>query len=85
MTENKTEVQPAAAVPNTMATTVTSHFKMIFICILLITVSCGVGNFWMAMGIQQPTSSQQDVMSTMSTVWKMGVGSIFGLLGAKAT
>jgi hypothetical protein len=50
----------------------------------LITVACGVGNLWMAIGLEHPTDSQRDVMATMSTVWKMGFGSMVGLVGAKA-
>lgn len=68
-----------------LTTTVSSHFKMISIIISVLTVACGIGNFWMAMGVADPTDSQRDVMGTMSTIWKMGFGSMVGLVGAKAT
>ncbi len=72
-------------VADALATTVSAHFKMIFIFIAVLTVACAAGNIWMAIGIVEPTDSQRDVMATMSTLWKMGFGSMVGLVGAKAS
>ncbi|WP_285250224.1 hypothetical protein [Pseudarthrobacter sp. fls2-241-R2A-168] len=71
-------------VANTLGETVSANFKMIVIIIFFVTVACGVGNLWMALGIPTPTDPQKDVMATMSTLWKMGFGSLVGLVGAKA-
>ncbi|WP_381802139.1 hypothetical protein [Streptomyces niveus] len=81
-------VPPPAAPATTEApqtaqqeTTVTAHFKMIFICVLVITLLAFVVFVLVGIFIKEPTKRAQNVSAICATISQMGFGAIFGLLG----
>ena len=76
---------PAPRVPTepVKETVVGSNFKMIFICVLLLTVGTLVAEIVMVWAFNPPTANQQNLITGLESVWKGGVGAILGLLGGK--
>ncbi|MEV7700784.1 hypothetical protein AB0O62_30200 [Streptomyces sp. NPDC086779] len=71
-------VEPAAV------TTVTAHFKMVFIAVLLITIATLAANLYIAIFVEKPTEAAKSAMDTCSTLTNLGFGAMVGLLGGKA-
>ncbi|MFC4980014.1 hypothetical protein [Streptomyces atroolivaceus] len=72
----------AAAVPE--VTTVTAHFKLVFICVTVITVLTLVASLYIGIFIEKPTDAAKSAMDTCSTLANLGFGAMVGLLGGKA-
>jgi hypothetical protein len=66
-------------------TVVGSHFKMIFLSVLLLTAGTLIAEIVLVWVLNSPTASQQNLIAGLESVWKGGVGAILGLLGGKAT
>jgi hypothetical protein len=58
-------------------------FKLVFLCVLFITLCCGTAQILLAAIWPAPTPNQHAAFEAMSFAWKLGLGAIFGLLGAK--
>ncbi|MFJ9915426.1 hypothetical protein [Actinacidiphila glaucinigra] len=83
---------PAAVVtqgaPNDAAapalTTVTAHFKLVFICVTVITLLTLVASLYIGIFVAKPTEAAKSAMDTCSTLANLGFGAMVGLLGGKA-
>jgi hypothetical protein len=58
-------------------------FKMVFIAVLVVTISCGIAELVLASVWEKPTTNQQAAFEAMGFAWKAGLGAILGLLGGK--
>lgn len=65
-------------------TTVSSHFKMVFIAVVAITVGALAANLYIAIFVEKPTEAAKSAMDSCSTIANLGFGAIVGLLGGKA-
>ncbi|MFH9808878.1 hypothetical protein ACH4NO_10465 [Streptomyces olivaceus] len=65
-------------------TTVSSHFKMVFIAVVVITVGALAANLYIAIFVPKPTEAAKSAMDTCATIANLGFGAIVGLLGGKA-
>ncbi|MGW5787066.1 hypothetical protein ACWEWK_24105 [Streptomyces sp. NPDC003757] len=65
-------------------TTVSSHFKMVFIAVVAITIGALAANLYIAIFVEKPTEAAKSAMDTCSTIANLGFGAIVGLLGGKA-
>lgn len=65
-------------------TTVTSHFKLVFVCVMVITVLSLVASVSIGIFVSKPTDAAKSAMETCTTLAKLGFGAIVGLLGGKA-
>ncbi|MEV2261057.1 hypothetical protein AB0J13_20615 [Streptomyces anulatus] len=65
-------------------TTVTAHFKMVFLAVLVITIGTLAANLYIAIFVEKPTEAAKSAMDTCSTLTNLGFGAIVGLLGGKA-
>jgi hypothetical protein len=63
----------------------TRLFHLVFGVTVALSVLCLLLNVVLALTIGHPSAQELDVLSTLSTGWKMGFGAIVGLLGGKAT
>ncbi|WP_454629464.1 hypothetical protein [Bradyrhizobium cenepequi] len=75
---------PGKTRPTSNAIVVSSHFKLVFLSILAITLLSGAVQTAMAFTWLEPTKIQQDVFDAMGFAWKLCLGAIVGLLGGKA-
>ena len=62
----------------------TQHFKMVFgtvvaLTVLLLAIDLGLSF------IQAPTDAQRSLAEGCGTLWKAGIGTVFGLIGGKVT
>lgn len=64
--------------------TVTTHFKLIFISILLLEVALLIAMNGMAIFVHDPSETVKSSISTCSTLATAGFGAICGLIGGKA-
>ncbi len=62
---------------------VPSHFKLVFLVVVGITVAAGLAQILMAAYWTMPTPNEQSVFEGMGFAWKSGIGAVFGLLGGK--
>ncbi|MFZ4247010.1 hypothetical protein ACOZDF_17100 [Streptomyces griseoincarnatus] len=65
-------------------TTVTAHFKLVFICVAAITLITLMASLYIGIFIEKPTEATKSVMNTCSTLTNLGFGAMVGLLGGKA-
>jgi hypothetical protein len=70
--------------PAAKAIVVSSHFKLVFLSILAITLLSGAVQTLLAFSWPDPTKAQQEVFEAMGFAWKLCLGAIVGLLGGKA-
>jgi hypothetical protein len=75
--------RPAAFQAPSHKTVLDPTFKMVFICVVTITVVSGIAVVWLADHWQSPTQNQQNAFAAADFAWKAGIGAIFGLLGGK--
>lgn len=75
-----TNAEPQAGVA-VQSTTVTAHFKMIFLSVLGLTCFTFLSLVLLSVFVRKPTEQAQNVMTIAGTISQMGVGAIFGLLG----
>jgi len=59
-------------------------FRLVFAVTVALSTLCLSLNVVLALAVSDPPAQVQDVLSTLSTGWKMGFGAIVGLLGGKA-
>ncbi|MFF1681586.1 hypothetical protein ACFVYG_36755 [Streptomyces sp. NPDC058256] len=78
ITTRQTRAEDAAV------TTVTAHFKMVFICVTVITVLTLAASVYIGVAVAKPSDSAKSAMDTCSTLAKLGFGAIIGLLSGKA-
>ncbi len=76
--------QPNDSTVDPSVTTVTTHFKLIFIGVLTITGAALLASIALGILIQDQTEASQSAASTVSTIAQMGFGAIVGLLGGRA-
>jgi len=69
--------------PSSSPLVVPAVFKLVFLTIVGITVSCGIAQIVMAAEWSRTTANQQSVFEAIGFAWKSGIGAIFGLLGGK--
>ncbi|GGX65547.1 hypothetical protein GCM10010358_19900 [Streptomyces minutiscleroticus] len=74
--------QDDSAVP--AVTTITAHFKLVFICVALITVLTLMASLYIGIFVEKPTEAAKSAMDTCSTLANLGFGAMVGLLGGKA-
>ena len=74
--------QAAADAP--AVTTVTAHFKLVFIGVMVITVFTLAANLYIGIFVANPTEAAKSAMATCSTIANLGFGAMVGLLGGKA-
>lgn len=89
-TQNSSVVLAAPAAPPTAAPApaaapvpVTSHFKLVFLGILVFTILAGAAEIALAIRFPDPPQNLQAAFAAMDFVWKAGAGAIFGLIGGK--
>ncbi|MEU3280741.1 hypothetical protein [Streptomyces antibioticus] len=68
----------------TSITTVTAHFKLVFLCVTVITVLTLLASLYIGIFIEKPTEAAKSAMDTCSTLANLGFGAMVGLLGGKA-
>ncbi|MET4493468.1 hypothetical protein [Bradyrhizobium sp. LA7.1] len=66
------------------AIVVSSHFKLVFLSVLAITILSGTVQTAMAFTLPEPKPIQRDVFEAMGFAWKLCLGAIVGLLGGKS-
>ena len=57
---------------------------MIFLTVVLLTISSGVAAMVLAFTTDAAHPNQQAIFDSMNTAWKLGLGAILGMLGGKA-
>ncbi|MGV9419689.1 hypothetical protein ACWDO6_19575 [Streptomyces sp. NPDC003674] len=65
-------------------TTVTAHFKMVFLCVMSITLLCLFASLYIGVFVEKPTDGAKQAMDTCRTLANLGFGAMVGLLGGKA-
>jgi hypothetical protein len=85
LTTAKTVPPSVAAPPGHPLARVSPQFKLVFVSVLAITVAAGVLQIVLAAYWTAPTPNQQAAYEAMSFAWKIGFGTIIGLLGGKVT
>ncbi|MFI5973797.1 hypothetical protein [Streptomyces sp. NPDC051452] len=75
---------PAVANTPTAVTTVSVHFKLVFICVTVITVLALAASLYIGIFVEKPTEAAKSAMNTCSTLANLGFGAMVGLLGGKA-
>ncbi len=80
--QTPSQVQPSDS--KGRGTLLTSHFKMIFLWVVVITVGCLVAYVWVGLAIQNPNDTQKAILEVLSSGWKTGFGAIVGLVGGKS-
>lgn len=75
---------PVATVAAPEVTTVTAHFKLVFICVTLITVLTLIASLYIGIFVKNPTDAAKSAMDTCATLANLGFGAMVGLLGGKA-
>lgn len=78
------EQVPVVAVATPEVTTVTAHFKLVFLCVSVITVLTLVASLYIGIFVEKPTEAAKSAMDTCSTLANLGFGAMVGLLGGKA-
>lgn len=68
----------------TVVATVTPHFKLVFICVTVITVFTLAASLYIGIFVEKPTEAARSAMGTCSTLANLGFGAMVGLLGGKA-
>lgn len=63
----------------------TSPFRLVFGVAAALSTVCLILNVVLALAVNDPSVQVQDLLTTVSTGWKIGFGAIVGLLGGKAT
>ncbi|MCX4506706.1 hypothetical protein [Streptomyces anulatus] len=66
------------------STVITSHFKLIFLSVLALTVFSLCGSLAIALLIDKPSEAAKAVADTCLTIAQMGFGAMVGLLGGRA-
>ncbi|WP_329614950.1 hypothetical protein OG244_19110 [Streptomyces brevispora] len=88
MTESVAGASPEAAAQEPAAApavmTVTPHFKLVFICVTVITVLTLLASLYIGIFVAKPTDAAKSAMDTCSTLANLGFGAMVGLLGGKA-
>lgn len=83
-TDSVSEAAGATSVAEPAVTTVTAHFKMVFLCVMVITLLTLTASLYIAIFIQKPTEAAKSAMDTCSNLASLGFGAMVGLLGGKA-
>jgi hypothetical protein len=65
-------------------TTITAHFKLVFIGVMVITVFTLAASLYIGIFVKNPTEAAKSAMATCSTLANLGFGAMVGLLGGKA-
>ncbi|MFF8322006.1 MULTISPECIES: hypothetical protein [Streptomyces] len=65
-------------------TTVSAHFKLVFIGVMVITVFTLAASLYIGIFLENPTDAAKSAMDTCSTLANLGFGAMVGLLGGKA-
>jgi len=75
-------VSPPAA-PVVAASTLNSHFKMIFITVAMFTFAFVIGWVALAASFPTPSDSMKSVIAGVGLLGTTGFGTVVGLLGGK--
>jgi hypothetical protein len=67
----------------TAPTTVSVHFKMIFLAVFSLTVALLAARVGVAIMVVSPSDSLKDAMSTCNMLSNAGFGAMLGLIGGK--
>ncbi|MFE1235602.1 hypothetical protein [Streptomyces tendae] len=70
--------------PEPAVTTVTAHFKLVFISVAAITLITLMASLYIGIFVEKPTEATKSAMNTCSTLANLGFGAMVGLLGGKA-
>ncbi len=65
------------------STVITSHFKLIFLSVLALTVFSLCGSLAVALFTDKPSEAAKSVADTCLTIAQMGFGAMVGLLGGR--
>jgi len=76
------DAAPAKA-PKRTNLVIGTHFKLVFLTVVVLTVAAAVAGWIMASSWVSPTDMQKSAYDTMNTVVKLGFGAIVGLIGGK--
>jgi hypothetical protein len=63
---------------------INSHFKLIFIAILIMTGFFAIATFYITVAIAAPTPMQEDLYHNLVTLTFTGFGTLCGLIGGKS-
>lgn len=78
----------AAATPETpplaTVTTVSPLFKLVFLSVTALTVLLLLLHVALAVGLESPSTTQQELIDTVQTAWQVGFSGMLGLIGGKA-
>jgi hypothetical protein len=69
----------------TSTTTVTSHFRMVFLTVAGLTVTLLISLSVLSLVMPDPTEQQQKLLDLFTTLVTAGFGAIVGLIGGKLT
>ncbi|MDW4907434.1 hypothetical protein RB628_19280 [Streptomyces sp. ADMS] len=61
----------------------TAHFKMVFLCVMVVTVLALTASLYIAIFVEKPTEAAKSAMATCSNLASLGFGAMVGLLGGK--
>ncbi|MFD7390531.1 hypothetical protein ACFV46_18875 [Streptomyces sp. NPDC059852] len=75
---------PPPATDTAAVTTVSAHFKLVFISVTVITVLTLAASLYIGIFVEKPTEAAKSAMDTCSTLANLGFGAMVGLLGGKA-
>jgi hypothetical protein len=75
---------PTGNVSTPVVTTVTAHFKLVFLCVTVITVLTLMASLYIGIFVEKPTEAAKSAMNTCATLANLGFGAMVGLLGGKA-
>lgn len=71
------------AEPPSSAVTISSHFKLVFLSVLGLTIAFVIGYLAISVLFSNPTPGQQAAAETLKALLMAGFGAIVGLLGGK--
>ena len=66
-----------------LETAVKSHFKFVFLCISILTISIIILDVILVVAIETPAPHQEDLMNFLQEVSRAGIFSMLGLIGGK--
>jgi hypothetical protein len=67
------------------ASQITSHFRMVFLCVVIVTLfALGVDALFTLM-VRSPTEEQKHFLDLLGALVTAGFGAIIGLIGGKLT
>jgi hypothetical protein len=83
LAKSAAEVEKLSAPQAVATTTVSAHFKMIFLAVFSLTVALLIVRVSVAIMVENPSDSLKEAMSTCNMLGNAGFGAILGLIVGK--